>query len=89
MYQYDKGLGEFSVNVKGKKPVLVGKKNVTAWVLDAGVAKDRRSEYLVSPERAELGYSAGPMSQSLGGDCSSFGKVAGSYEAALNKWRAS
>jgi hypothetical protein len=70
IYHYDKGFGEFTVNVKGKEPVRVGQKSVSAWILDAGVATDRRSKYHVSDAREELGYSAGPMSQTLGGDCS-------------------
>lgn len=70
-FHYDKGLGEFGVEVKGKERVHVGQTAVDAWVLEAGVHKDQRSEYLISLDRDELGYRAGAMSQSQGGDCAS------------------
>jgi hypothetical protein len=73
-YQYDKGLGEFTLTVTGRQSIKVGTKTVAAWVLDAGATKDRRSQYHVSADGEELGYTAGPMSQSIGGDCSALGK---------------
>ena len=66
-YQYDKGLGEFSVQVLGQAR---GGTNV-AWKVDAGANEQRRSTYLLGrdPPR-ELAYSSGGVSQELGGDCS-------------------
>lgn len=70
-YQYDKGLGEFTVRVTGSETVSTPEGPVEAWVLDAGADAKQRVEYLVgkSPQR-ELGYRGPGFSQSLGGDCS-------------------
>jgi hypothetical protein len=68
-YQYDKGVGTFTVSVKGQEKVQVGDRSVMAWLVDAGASTDRRTEYLISASGEELGYRAGPMSQLLGGDC--------------------
>lgn len=69
-YQYDKGLGEFTVNVKGTERVATPAGPVEAWVLDAGADDKQRMEYLIarSPQR-ELGYRGGGFAQALGGDC--------------------
>jgi len=69
-YQYDKGLGEFTVRVTGAEIVRTPDGPVDAWVLDAGADDKQRVEYLIekSPRR-ELGYRAPGFAQSLGGDC--------------------
>jgi hypothetical protein len=70
-YQYDKGLGTFTVFVKGRKIVQTPTGPVDAWVLDAGAGSDERLEYLIAKKsRRELGYRASEGSQQLGGDCS-------------------
>lgn len=70
-YQYDKGLGEFIVRVKGTESVSTPDGPVDAWVLDAGTDEAHLIEYLVARENPrELGYRAQGFSQLLGGDCS-------------------
>lgn len=77
-YQYDKGLGEFTVRVKGTQSVDTPDGPVDAWVLDAGADEQQRVEYLVAKDKPrELGYRAGGFSQSLGGDCSTMPPDAG------------
>lgn len=70
-YQYDKGLGEFSVRVKGSESVATPEGPVDAWVLEVGTDDLRRVEYLISRDNArELGYRSDGFAQKLGGDCS-------------------
>jgi hypothetical protein len=70
-WQYDKGFGEFTVRVTGTEIVPTPDGDIEAWVVDAGPDADSRITYLISREgNRELGYRAGPGSQSLGGDCS-------------------
>lgn len=69
-YQYDKGLGEFTVRVTGTETVTTPDGPVQAWVLDAGADDKQRSEYLVARDAPrELGYRAGGFAQQLGGNC--------------------
>lgn len=66
-YQYDKGLGSFSLDVVGSEKV--GDRD--AWVVEAG--GDRKVRYLIGKaDHAELGYAGGGFAQRLGGDCSGF-----------------
>lgn len=66
-YQYDKGLGEFTVNVKGTEKVA----GAEVWVVDAGASQQHRSEYLLGRDApGEIGYRNAGSSQELGGDCS-------------------
>lgn len=70
-WQYDKGLGDFTVRVTGTETVPTAEGPVEAWVLDAGATPDQRLTYLIAKaDHRELGYRAGPGSQTLGGDCS-------------------
>lgn len=65
-YQYDKGLGEFTVNVKGTEKI----DGTEVWVVDAGANEQHRSEYLLGRDMPrEVGYRAAGSSQELGGDC--------------------
>jgi hypothetical protein len=64
-YQYDKGLGRFSLDVVGSEKV--GERE--AWVIETG--GDRKVRYLIGKaDHAELGYAGGGFAQRLGGDCS-------------------
>jgi len=70
-WQYDKGLGQFTIKVTGSETVATPDGPVEAWVLDAGASPEQRLTYLISKaDHRELGYRAGPGSQTLGGDCS-------------------
>lgn len=69
-WQYDKGLGSFTVRVVGEERVVTPKGPVDAWVLKAGTDPARLARYQIAKSsRQELGYAAGPSSQRLGGDC--------------------
>lgn len=69
-WQYDKGFGHFTVRVTGVETVATAEGPVEAWVLDAGASPERRLTYFVAKDAPmELGYRAGPGSQTLGGDC--------------------
>ena len=69
-YQYDKGLGAFTVRVTGSKTVATLGGPVEAWVLDAGPNPEQRLEYLIAKaDRRELGYRSPQGGQTLGGDC--------------------
>lgn len=70
-YQYDRGIGNFTIAVTGSRTVKTGKRIVKAWVLDAGPDAASRFEYLISKvDRRELGYTAPQGGERLGGDCS-------------------
>ena len=69
-YQYDRGLGEFTLRVTGDKVVETPEGLVEAWVVDAGPSDTERLTYLISKaDRRELGYTALEGGQRLGGDC--------------------
>lgn len=70
-WQYDKGFGEFTVNVTGAETVDTPDGPVDAWVLDAGPDAATRLTYLVSKsDHREVAYRAEQGRQVLGGDCS-------------------
>ena len=70
-WQYDKGFGEFSVAVKGTQIIQTPSGPVDAWIVEAGTDPARPMTYFISRSGArELGYSGGPVAQTLGGDCS-------------------
>lgn len=72
-WHYDKGFGQFTVAVVGDRAVETPDGPVDAWVVEAGDGSGRTTIYLISKnDHAELGYSAGPFVQRLGGDCSGF-----------------
>lgn len=72
-WHYDKGLGTFTVAVVGSRVVETPDASVPAWVLEVGDGSGRTTSYLIAKaNHAELGYSAGPFAQRLGGDCSGF-----------------
>ncbi|RYD66038.1 MAG: hypothetical protein EOP58_06325 [Sphingomonadales bacterium] len=67
VYQYDKGLGRFTIHVVGSEKVG----DEDAWVVEATSDGQRKVRYLIGKtSRAELGYSGSGFSQRLGGDCS-------------------
>lgn len=69
-FQYDRGLGTFTVVVKGSEVVDTPAGRITAWVLDAGPSATERLDYLIAKRtRRELGYRAPQGGQRLGGDC--------------------
>ena len=72
MYQYDSGLGAFTANVTGEQTVETPAGPAKAWIVDAGVSSDKRTDYYITADGRELGYGAGPMAQKLSGDCSAF-----------------
>lgn len=77
-WHYDKGFGQFSVAVVGDRMVETPSGPVDAWVLEAGDGSGRTTTYLIAKtSHAELGYSAGPFAQRLGGDCSGFPAIEG------------
>jgi hypothetical protein len=70
-FQYDRGLGAFTVKVKGSEKVETPDGVVDAWVLDAGPSRTERLDYLIAKSTGrELGYRAPQGGQRLGGDCS-------------------
>lgn len=69
-WQPDKAFGEFFVTVTGSRLVATPDGEVDAWVLEAGADRQRPLTYLIAKsDNRELGYSSGPMSQMVGGDC--------------------
>lgn len=77
MYQYDSGLGAFTGKVTGQETIGAAK----AWVVDAGVSEDRRTNYFITGDGRELGYAAGAMAQNLAADCSSFSDAVAGADA--------
>ncbi len=72
-WHYDKGFDQFTVAVVGARAIETSTGPVDAWVLEAGDGSGRTTTYLIAKDdHAELGYSAGPFVQRLGGDCSGF-----------------
>lgn len=71
-WHYDRGLGAFAVAVVGSRDVDTPDGSVAAWVVEVGDG-GRTTTYLIAKaDHAELGYSAGPFRQRLGGDCAGF-----------------
>ena len=74
-WQYDKGFGEFFVTVTESRTVETVSGPVDAWVLEAGDDRRRPLTYLIAKDdHRELGYSSGPISQTIGGDCTGLGE---------------
>ncbi|MGV9010836.1 DUF3108 domain-containing protein [Brevundimonas sp.] len=80
-WQYDKGLGDFQVRIVGSETVETPEGPVEAWVLNVVANRMTSTDDPYEPAipmtyriaksgGRELGYEAGPGSQSLGGDCS-------------------
>jgi hypothetical protein len=69
-FHYDKGLGEFNINVKGLE--------ADTWQLDVGEEGKPKAHYQIgqSPRR-ELGVKAGPYTSFIGGDCAELAKSIG------------
>lgn len=66
-YQYDKGVGAFTLDVVGSEKVG----DQDAWVVEASSDAERKVRYFIGKaSHAELGYGGGGFSQRLGGDCS-------------------
>lgn len=73
-WQYDKGFGEFSIVVKGSRFVETPVGPVDAWVVEVATDPARPMTCLISRSDArEPGYSGGPITQTLGGDCQGLG----------------
>lgn len=69
-YQYDRGLGAFTVAVTGTEEVMTPTGSVDAWVLDAGSSASQRLRYLIAKRGGkEIGYSSPQGEQRLGGTC--------------------
>lgn len=69
-WQYDKGLGAFTVRVVGEERVSTPTGMIDAWILEAGADPARLARYQIAKaSRQELGYAAGPSGQRLGGAC--------------------
>lgn len=65
-YQYDKGLGRFSVDVVGSEKM--GERD--AWVVETSPDGQRKVRYLIGKaDNAELGYAGSGFAQRLGGNC--------------------
>lgn len=70
IYQYDSGLGSFFVDAVDRHPENTPAGVVQAWRVRAGTKRSEMVEYTVSSQPGlEIGYHAGPYTQSLGGDC--------------------
>jgi hypothetical protein len=70
-FQYDKGLGQFTLKTAGGETVLTPSGPVEAWRVDAGADAAHRVTYLIEKRTgAELGTRAGKFATRLGGDCS-------------------
>lgn len=70
-YHYDKGLGRFVVDVVGSETVQTPSGPVEAWTVElSDVAAFKVRYQIAKATRAELGNTAGPFAQKLGGDCS-------------------
>jgi hypothetical protein len=66
-YQYDKGLGRFTLDVIGSEQV----DGRDAWTVEVSGGDGRKVRYQIGKaDRAELGYHGGGFAQRLGGDCS-------------------
>ncbi|HEX8300483.1 hypothetical protein [Sphingomonas sp.] len=65
-YQYDKGLGTFTLDVVGSEKVA----DQDTWVVETGEGARKVRYFIGKTSRAELGYSGSGFSQRLGGDCS-------------------
>ena len=69
-WQYDKGLGSFTIRVVGEEKVSTPTGKVDTWVVEAGADPARLARYQIAKtSRQELGYTAGPSGQRLGGTC--------------------
>jgi len=70
IYQYDNGKGTFYVSVTGTSAIHTATGDTNALALQAGTKQQELVTYFVQESpRMELGYTAGPMSQRPGGDC--------------------
>ncbi|WP_213978854.1 hypothetical protein [Sphingomonas sp. dw_22] len=66
-YQYDKGLGRFTLDVVGSEQV----NGREAWTVEVTTSDQRKVRYQIGKaDRAELGYYADGFAQRAGGDCS-------------------
>lgn len=70
-YQYDKGLGEFSLKVTGSETVATPDGPVEAWTVDVNTGKGPVATYLIGKDDGtELGSRAPGFANVPGGDCS-------------------
>lgn len=66
-YQYDKGIGHFTLDVIGSERV----DGRDVWTVEVTSGDQRKVRYQIGKaDRAELGYYGGGFAQRLGGDCS-------------------
>jgi hypothetical protein len=69
-WQYDKGFGTFTARVVGSEEVDTPSGKTAAWIVEAGADPARLARYRIAKAtRQEIGYSAGPNGQRLGGVC--------------------
>ncbi len=70
IYQYNSGFGSFYLNPLSQSELKTTQGTYQAWTLKAGPSPSKQAEYTVSTQPGlEIGYTAGPSSQKLGGDC--------------------
>jgi hypothetical protein len=70
VYHYSDGLGEFTINVVGEAQVETPSGSEQAWVIEVYRDPARVARYFISKEsRAELGYEAMGIVQSLSKTC--------------------
>jgi hypothetical protein len=70
-FQYDLGLGQFTLRVIGTEAVHSPEGPIEAWLVDAGINGAQRVTYLIGKQNhEELGYRAMGFASHLGGDCS-------------------
>lgn len=69
-WQYDKGVGAFTVRVVGEAMVEAPAGPVAAWALDAGTDPMQLVRYYIAKSGGiELGYESGGIAQRLATDC--------------------
>lgn len=66
-YQYDKGLGSFSLDVVGSETIA----DQDAWIVETDGGGGRKIRYFIGKvSHTELGYGGSGFTQRVGGDCS-------------------
>jgi hypothetical protein len=69
-WQYDKGFGQFTLQVVGRETVTTPSGRVAAWIVEAGDDPTHPMRYRIAHRpRQELGYVVGSHGQQLGGTC--------------------
>ncbi len=69
-YQYDQGLAQFTLTVKGSEDVVTPAGTVSAWRVELPGRNGVTTLLLAKRDGAELGTRSGPFTTTPGGDCS-------------------